>query len=404
MTTPRSHPGPDAATSSRPLVLVEPLARGSRLQVAANAIDALRGRRPLVLVTRADYETDHFRELLPADPSTLQVVTAATDLGGAWTKILTAAEFRAFLAVLERLGTEHPDDYDLIFMALDDYLAVFARAGLTWRRRLKPRRVIGFKYRVDYLLPGPVAVRPRALRWLTHAALRWWHAELCVLDERLGGATAGAGPVHVLPDPWFGDFSPAHRSAARERYGWATDQFVVLALGRQDERKGFPLIMDAIPPLLTQSPNLALWVVGPVVDRLRSKWQQVRAQLGQGHIRHREDFVPDSELPLVLAAADAVLLPYAPWFTSSSGVLARAAAAGVPVVAAQHGLIGYHVERWQLGELFPTGSVPEFQVAISRLQHQRGSFDPSGLAAFAASCRLDVFQESWRRMWQEAPS
>jgi glycosyltransferase involved in cell wall biosynthesis len=282
-------------------------------------------------------------------------------------------------------------------MAVDDYLGAFVRGGLGYRRRLQPRRVFAAKWRVEYLLPGHNRPRELALRWLTRTGLRAWHANLLAFDERLADAATRPPGTGVLPDLWFGEFSDRHRPAARQQHGFTATDYVALTVGRQDERKGLPVVLAAFESLLTRWPDLVLFVVGPVADRLRPGLDRLRRAHGATRVRQHPEFVPEADMPRVFAAADVVLLPYARQFTASSGVLPRAAASGVPVVASDHGLVGHRVRRWQLGETFPAGSAPALGAALERLRQQQATFDPAGLRAYAAASSLAAFQAAARR-------
>jgi glycosyltransferase involved in cell wall biosynthesis len=57
----------------------------------------------------------------------------------------------------------------------------------------------------------------------------------------------------------------------------------------------------------------------------------------------------ESALSLYFAAGDLIFMAYDPSFTSTSGVLTRAAASGVPVITYKTGLVGWRTEKYKLG-------------------------------------------------------
>jgi phosphatidyl-myo-inositol alpha-mannosyltransferase len=130
------------------------------------------------------------------------------------------------------------------------------------------------------------------------------------------------GEFHVIPNgidvARFADARPADLGAGRK----------LLFVGRLDERKGFPVAIDAFERLAADRPDLHLVVVGDgpqreALDRLPTLLRARVTMLGA---------VPNEELPPIHAACDLYLGP------STGGesfgiVLIEAMAAGLPVVA-----------------------------------------------------------------------
>ncbi len=385
----------------RRVVLVEPICRGSRLQILVNALTAMRGRADVIVVTRSDYDTPHFRELIGEAGVNPRMVTAATDLGGAWMKNLSVAEFAAFRSVLadiDREFTTGGGGYDLVFMALDDCLEAFARKAWGLRSLRGGARIFCVKYRVQYLFslrPGGW-LRDLVLRTVTRVALALSGARLVAFDERLGEHQA-PGSVNLLPDPWFGDYSPEKRTEGRERLGLGDNDVALLTLGKQDRRKGIDFLIDAFPKIPSTSP-VRLVVVG----RIDAPHKEAFAKLVEASgakVIHVDEFVPEADLPAYFAASDAFLLPYSKEFTATSGTLARAAASGVGVLATSHGLVGHRVRAHALGEAFEVGNSASFVQAVSRVVgrdgHERAEVQRRNLQ-FAESCSLPRFETAWR--------
>lgn len=394
---------PMTETTSSPLrtiVLVEPICRGSRLQILANTLSALRGRANVVLVTRRDYQTAHFHELVDAEGLTPRIVAVDTDLGGAWMRNLTEAEFDLFVQALTGLEAElaPAGRYDLVFMALDDCLKAYALAALRLRRSLPRADMRCVKYRVEYLFAVSPGARLRG--WVLRALTRWalWAsgARLIAFDERL--ARLSVAPVAgLLPDPWFGPFSPALQAEGRAMLGLAPEDFALLSLGKQDRRKGIDFLIEAFP-LAAQDPRVRLAVVGTIAADFAEAFEALKRRF-PAQIVHVNSFVPESDLPKYFAAANAFLLPYSADFTATSGTLARAAASGVPVLATEHGLVGYRVKTYGLGATFGVGDKTSFVNALrhlrSRSVDEQGVIRTAGLQ-FADRCSLQCFEASMR--------
>lgn len=384
----------------RTIVLVEPICRGSRLQILANTLSALRGQAEVIVVTRRDYQTAHFRELVDAEGLTPRVLVVDTDLGGAWMKNLSETEFDLFVDTLEKLEIELAPRgrYELVFMALDDYLKAYALAALQLRKLLPYAVIRCVKYRVEYLFsirPG-ARLRGAVLRLMTRWAIHASGARLIAFDERLSGRSISyfAG---LLPDPWFGPFSPAFKAEGRALLGVNADDFVLLSLGKQDRRKGIDFLIEVFPHA-AQDPRVKLAVVGTIAADFAEAFDALRHRF-PAQIVHVNSFVPESDLPKYFAAANAFLLPYSKDFTATSGTLARAAASGVPVLATEHGLVGYRVKAYGLGATFGVGDKPSFIRALhdlrSRSAEQQAEICRAGLR-FADRCSLPRFEASMR--------
>lgn len=198
---------------------------------------------------------------------------------------------------------------------------------------------------------------------------------------------AGASVVRSLVRRFLPHLA-GHGTVAGQR---CADRFLALTVGRQDARKGFSLVVAAFARLLAEMPELILWVVGPIADELRPAFARLQQRFGADRVRHEDRFVPEGDLPAIFAAADVVLLAYSRVFTASSGVLSRAAATGVPVLACNHGLVGYRVQQWGLGKTFAAESVDAFCESFRTLRVTAPQLERSGMAQFAAASHLSTF-------------
>lgn len=379
------------------IILFEPVCRGSRLQILANTISAIRASssRPIKVVSRRDYLSPHVTELLGEHLATLEFICGDTDLGGAWIKTLDRQEMRSMLEALLR-AAQGQTNADIVFMALDDYTRPFIFEASWVRTHFSTQKVFVLKYRVEYLLPhARSGWRAYVLNAVTRWTLRRIRAQLICFDERFIGSSIAGKPVMLIPDPWFGDFSTQRRLAARRRHRFSDDQFVVLTLGRQDRRKGFPLLQSILPQLLSDVAT-RLFVVGAIDSEFRAAFNESKAHFGE-RIVHIDRFIDEAELSDVFACADVFLLPYARDFTATSGTLPRAAASGVPVVSGQHGLVGHRIATRGLGEVFDIDSSRGLLDAIRAVQSipaSRKVAISSALATFAEGAQLSVFEQA----------
>jgi glycosyltransferase involved in cell wall biosynthesis len=381
-----------------PLVLVEPILRGSRLHILTYVVRALHADREIVVLTRPDYETEHFRNQLGPYTDRIEIVPTNVDLDGAWIRHLTLLEFLEYLKTIRDVAKSKGQPVDLVFMAMDEYVKSFALTSIVGRFILPVRSVYAFRYRVDYLLGVPEELRSWIIRWATLLGSRFWSAELIAFDERLDDVQDDLPiSLHLVPDPWSGPFSDERRPEARARYELDDDEAHLLTLGKQDQRKGIDFLTEAMPEVLRAIPNIRWVVAGSIHPQYESEFKSIQAKLESEKLTHRDEFIPEHELPDLFAAADAVLLPYSRSFTASSGILARAAASGVPVVATDHGLVGHRVRQWNMGETFAAGDSTAFREAVHAVLQNRDHYI-NGCKQFASCCTVDVFIEQVRNI------
>jgi glycosyltransferase involved in cell wall biosynthesis len=156
-------------------------------------------------------------------------------------------------------------------------------------------------------------------------------------------------------------FHPEPRAEARRRFGLGDAARVLISVGALVERKGFHRVIECLPELLREQPELHYLIVGganPEGDMLA----ELRARVAAAGLEDRVHFLgaiaPD-ELRWPLSAADVFVLS-----TRNEGwanVFLEAMACGLPVVATDVGGNREVVCRPELGEIVPFGD----QVALT---------------------------------------
>ncbi len=151
----------------------------------------------------------------------------------------------------------------------------------------------------------------------------------------------------------------------RARFKLPAEAKVLITVGGLTERKGFHRVIELLPALLQQFPELHYLVVGGASaegdwgGRLR---QQVEA-LGLGERVHFLGTMPPEALREPLSAADVFVLS-----TRNEGwanVLLEAMACGLPVVTTDVGGNAEVVPRPELGTVVPFDDAPALQQALS---------------------------------------
>jgi glycosyltransferase involved in cell wall biosynthesis len=150
-------------------------------------------------------------------------------------------------------------------------------------------------------------------------------------------------------------FQPLPCGEARRRFGLGEDAKVLVSVGALVERKGFHRVIECLPDLLREQPNLHYLIVGganPEGDMLA----ELRARVGAADLSERVHFLgamKPEELKWPLSAADVFVLA-----TRNEGwanVFLEAMACGLPVVATDVGGNREVVCRPELGTIVPFG-------------------------------------------------
>lgn len=367
---------------------------GSRLHVLGPLIDAALESGNLVTLLHHPRESDaHWREW---KASLKPVVTVRTVPHLAPKKPNTPIGRRPLAHMLTAVRQcARPSDI-VVLTALDD--AMFASTVNVANLRQLSRSVAKLlivKYRVEGVLDRPSSAKGQLARAATHLIRAATKARLVIFDERY----LDSASVEVIPDPWEGDFRAGGRSEARLRLGLAADMPIIGLIGRQDQRKGFATAFNALTRLRRDGHRVHCLLLGQVARAFQEQLGELRTILGDD-FTHIIRFVPDEDLPDIFSACDVIWLPYEPSFTATSGVLARAAASGVPVVASHHGLVGHRVNEFKLGATFPARDDGALALQTLSLLQGQQRYDPASARAWSLTCTSQALVADGGRLFQ----
>lgn len=173
----------------------------------------------------------------------------------------------------------------------------------------------------------------------------------------------------------------------------------LVLFGSLDKRKGVLLVLDALQGLPDNlQRKLSLILAGRLNDRegpeLRRRIHSFEAGSAV-QLAFNDDHIPEAEIQPLLRSCDLVLVTYQR-HTGSSGLLIRAAAAGVPVLASNHGLVGSQVRSHGLGLTVDSTSADEIRTAIAQwVDHPKAiPFDADAAERFARANTADAFSET----------
>lgn len=177
----------------------------------------------------------------------------------------------------------------------------------------------------------------------------------------------GIDTVRYQPDP-------SRRQELRRQWGVAGDEVLCVFVGRLDEQKGIPELLDSFAVAGRGNPRLKLVLAGqgPLEELVR--WRIEQAGLA-GRARLL-GFTQD--VPGVLSAGDIFLQP-SRW-EGFCLAAAEAMAAGLPVVGTDVAGLNEVVSAGQTGILCPVGDVPALSATILRLADDKGFRAALGLA------------------------
>jgi glycosyltransferase involved in cell wall biosynthesis len=172
-----------------------------------------------------------------------------------------------------------------------------------------------------------------------------------VLSRSVGAELAAFRPksriltlFHPVYEPQ-GICSP--KREARRSMGLPEESKVLLFFGYVREYKGLDMLIEAMALVLQKDPSVRLVVAGEFfIDSHVFKDQASRLGI-DANVDFQEGYVPTERVGTLMAAADAVVLPYRS--ATQSGIVPLAFGHGVPVIACDAGALAEQVEHGRTG-------------------------------------------------------
>ena len=336
---------------------------------------------------------------LAATPNTeLHVARLPADFAEAESSSLARDRLHGRLAA-HYIRTLRPDHF--VFMLLDH-----AQLSLAFRLRFsQPVAISGIYFRPSFHYgslggppQGPGDRVKGAIKQLTlRAALRNPHLQTVFSLDPFAvpyiARWSRRTEAVALPEP----LDDVHaRSDASLVEGVEPHRHKLVIFGSLDERKGIGVVLDALQalPRLAQR-ELALILAGPAVGPGRA---QLLARLERFasdsdiQLVLEDKFIPEEDVQGLLRACDLSLLTYQRPI-GSSGVMIRAADAGIPVVATDYGVVGEQVRRHRLGITVDTTDADAVRRALEAWLERPEAipFDADAAAAFASENTAELF-------------
>ena len=190
------------------------------------------------------------------------------------------------------------------------------------------------------VIPDPDLAQQQVMRHLVARA-----SKLIVMSERarfLLGSVYGAERDQIVLIPHGVPDRPFGRSEQfKSKFGFSGRE-VLLTFGLLSPGKGIEVMIEALPAIVHDHPDLLYCIVGATHPNLiahegevyRTKLQKLAARLGvESHIHWIDAFVETGELLDLIEAADIYVTPYPGVAQSTSGTLSYAVALGKAVVS-----------------------------------------------------------------------
>jgi len=160
----------------------------------------------------------------------------------------------------------------------------------------------------------------------------------------------------------FGEGVP--QKQARERLDLTPEAPVALFFGFVREYKGLHVLLEAMPRVLEQVPDLHLLVAGEPYDDAE-RYRQIIDAHGLGERVHwHADYIPSGDVPLYFSAADLVVQPYIS--ATQSGVAQIAFHFETPMIVTDVGGLAEVIPHEQAGFVVPPRDRDALADAVAR--------------------------------------
>jgi len=256
-------------------------------------------------------------------------------------------------------------------------------------RQLRPDAIV-FQYWMPFFAPayGTIA---RLLRWvgipstavvhnaLPHerhvgdAALSRFFLRACdgfvvmsdAVREDLRPLRRPEAAVHQIEHPVYERFGePVPRAEARAALGLPEDAPIALFFGFVREYKGLHVLLEAMPQVLAQVPDLHLVVAGEPYDDAERYRQIIAANNLADRVHWHDDYVPSGDVPRYFGAADLVVQPYVS--ATQSGVAQIAFHFEVPMIVTDVGGLPEIIPHEDAGLVVPPRDPEALATAVAR--------------------------------------
>ena len=192
-----------------------------------------------------------------------------------------------------------------------------------------------------------------------------------------------------VPHPVYDLFHTNYDKITARRKLKIQKERVILFFGYIRKYKGLHLILQALPYVLKRK-DITLIVAGEFYDS-KERYTDLIEELNiESHVQIFDGFIPDEEVGIYFAAADAVVLPYIS--ATQSGIVQIAYNFDKPVIATDVGGLSEVVVNEKTGYIVRPEDPEAFADAIVKFYSQNKNQE------FVSNVKVEKGKYSWDRM------
>lgn len=204
----------------------------------------------------------------------------------------------------------------------------------------------------------------------------------------------------ILPNPVFKQtvhptynafrFTNMDKHEARNRLNYSDDRKIILFFGFVREYKGLKHLVNAMPKIKEDFPDIQLLVVGDFSGDKDKYLQLIHENQAENEIRIIDGYIPDKEVEKYFASCDLVVLPYES--ATQSGIVQIAYGFEKPVVATNVGGLPDVVKDGETGYLVDPKDPAQIADAVIRFYKENREEE------FCKNVAVEAYRFSWDRM------
>jgi glycosyltransferase involved in cell wall biosynthesis len=203
-------------------------------------------------------------------------------------------------------------------------------------------------------------IKEFAYRWVDKV-LTVCHANVPYLIDRQKVPAAKIEVIHNALQEDFGQRSDVDSNSMRERYGLPPECVAIAFVGSLIERKGFPVLLDALQPL--DNVHWRLLVAGDGAER--GRYERLTKDMGMEDRVQFLGMLAEQEVEAMMRSVDLLALPS--FMEAMPYVILEAMACGLPVIASNIYGIDEMVVDSETAVLIPPGDAARLSGGLREL-------------------------------------
>ncbi len=162
---------------------------------------------------------------------------------------------------------------------------------------------------------------------------------------------------------------------------------ILLFFGIVRPYKGLRYLIEAMPEIISELPDLCLIIAGSFWEGKKSYLKSIEEYVLNNNIMIFDNYIPNEDIAIYFSAADLVVLPYVS--ATGSGVTQIAFGSNKPVVATSVGDLPHVIEDGRRGLIVPPKESASLVHAVIKC------FTNNLLESFVENIKVDQYLFSW---------